>query len=286
MNFITELFSAEGFTARWSCGPGWSQFLGWLHIVGDIAVFGAYAAIPAVLALFLSRRRDIPFPSTGWLFVAFILSCGVTHLVDAMMFYYPAYRILGVMKAITAAVSWTTVASMVLIMPAVLGFGEARLENERLRTELRGSRDDARTVGLRTRDAEARSADLALRALRMRGALDSAGVAALTWRADDGVILWRQGAALVFDAAPGEAGGTERWDAVVDGESVERLRRAERRASATGERIDVSLVPMRDASGFVVRLAAKADPPVVGEPSTFTGMARLTRVADAESQTP
>lgn len=283
MNFVTELFSAEGFTARWSCGPGWSEFLGWLHIVGDVAVFGAYAAIPAVLALFLSRRRDIPFPSTGWLFVAFILSCGVTHLVDAMMFYYPAYRLLGVMKAVTAAVSWTTVASMVLIMPTVLGFRETKLENERLRTELRGTRDDARSVGLRSEATEARSADLALRAHRMRGALDSAGVTALSWRADDGVILWRQGAGLVFDDSPGEPGGQERWDTVVDAESVERLRRAERRVAATGERIDVSLVPKLESSGFVVRLAAKADPPVAGEPLTFTGMARMTRVADAEN---
>ena len=40
------LLYTTGFPARWHCGR-WSTQLGWLHILSDIAIFGAYMAIPA-----------------------------------------------------------------------------------------------------------------------------------------------------------------------------------------------------------------------------------------------
>ena len=54
-------------------------------------------------------RRDIPFRGIFWLFAAFILACGTTHLMDAIIFWWPAYRLAGVIKFFTAVVSWSTV---------------------------------------------------------------------------------------------------------------------------------------------------------------------------------
>ena len=127
--FWGRLFDTSGFPARWRCGE-WTPAHGNLHIVSDLLIFGAYMAIPIVMTLLLRRRRDIPFPGLGWLFVTFILACGLTHLFEAAMFWWPAYRAMGVAKGVTAGVSWLTVVALVPAVPKVLALRnphEARL---------------------------------------------------------------------------------------------------------------------------------------------------------------
>ena len=95
--FVANLFNTDGFPARWYCGPAWQEQpgVGWLHIGSDIAIFGAYLAIPVMLAWFVTRRRDFPFPSLIILFALFIVSCGIVHLVEAVIFWEPVYRLSG-----------------------------------------------------------------------------------------------------------------------------------------------------------------------------------------------
>ncbi len=121
---LFHVFDTSDFPPRWSCGPGWQNepAWGWLHIVSDLAVWGAYLAIPILLAYFLRRRPDIPFPRILWLFVAFIFACGTVHLVEAGMFWWPAYRLSGLVKLATAIVSWATVFALVPVLPLLLSF--------------------------------------------------------------------------------------------------------------------------------------------------------------------
>jgi len=116
---VMWLFDTSPFPARWYCGE-WSPALGWVHISSDLLTWGAYTAIPLVLAFFIRRRPDTPFPAIFWLFAAFIFSCGTVHLVEAIIFYEPIYRFSGVMKAITAGVSWLTVIALIPAMPRAL----------------------------------------------------------------------------------------------------------------------------------------------------------------------
>ncbi len=122
MNLFTWLFDPSSFPARWRCGSGWSEtpWLGWLHILSDVGVWSAYLAIPLVLAYFVLRRRDLPFRRVFVLFVAFILVCGATHLMEALIFWWPAYRLAGAIKLVTAVVSWATVFALVRVVPEVL----------------------------------------------------------------------------------------------------------------------------------------------------------------------
>lgn len=80
--------------------------------------FQRYLAIPIALGFFVLRRRNVPFSFVFWLFVAFILSCGVTHLTEAIIFYRPIYRFAGLAKAVTATISIATVIALVRVMPA------------------------------------------------------------------------------------------------------------------------------------------------------------------------
>jgi PAS domain S-box-containing protein len=119
MDFWTKLLDTSDFPARWNCGR-WTEAHGWLHILSDLGVWSAYFAIPAILAYFMVRRKDLPFRKVFLLFAAFILLCGTTHLMEAIIFWWPAYRLAGLIKLATAIVSWTTVFALVGVVPTFL----------------------------------------------------------------------------------------------------------------------------------------------------------------------
>lgn len=123
--FLTKLFDTSDFPARWHCGT-WSDALGWLHIMSDLATFAAYMAIPIVLAYFVTRRRDLPFPRVFWLFAAFIFTCGTVHLIEAIIFWSPVYRLSGVMKLATATMSWATVVAVIPVTKSALNLRSPR----------------------------------------------------------------------------------------------------------------------------------------------------------------
>jgi len=118
-SFFAHLFDTSDFPARWQCG-NWTDGHGWLHILSDLGVWSAYVAIPIVLILFVFRRTNLPFRFLFVLFGAFILSCGTTHLMEAIIFWWPAYRLAGMIKLFTALVSWATVIALIPIIPKAL----------------------------------------------------------------------------------------------------------------------------------------------------------------------
>lgn len=119
IEFLLRIFDTSDFPARWQCG-NWSPGLGWLHITADLLTFAAYTAIPCVLAFFVLRRKDVAFPRVLWLFCAFIMACGIVHLIEATIFWHPWYRLSGVAKAVTAGVSCATVVSLCWVIPAAI----------------------------------------------------------------------------------------------------------------------------------------------------------------------
>ncbi len=133
-DFFRWLFDTDPFPPRWHCGS-WSDEEGWLHILSDAAIWGAYTAIPIVIGYFVLRRRDVPFPRIFWLFGAFIFACGTTHLLEAIIFWHPIYRIAGLVKLFTAVVSWATIVALVQVTPQALrlpGLAKLHAERERL----------------------------------------------------------------------------------------------------------------------------------------------------------
>ena len=93
---------------------------GWLHIISDLGVWSAYVTIPCVLGYFHSAQTRLALSIHLWLFAAFILACGTTHLMEAIIFWWPAYRLAALIKFFTAVVSWATVIAIIPIMPQAL----------------------------------------------------------------------------------------------------------------------------------------------------------------------
>lgn len=140
MEFIRFLFDTANWPPRWHCGT-WTDTLGWIHILSDLAIFGAYLAIPCILLYFCKKRQDIPFQKILILFGLFIVFCGTGHLIEASIFWYPVYRFDGLVKLSTATVSWITVIAMIPFIPRVLNFPKLEELNEILESNLKETRE-------------------------------------------------------------------------------------------------------------------------------------------------
>ncbi|MFN3999838.1 hypothetical protein [Algoriphagus sp.] len=117
--FISKLFETGDWPARWVCGK-WSSFHGWLYITSDIAIWLAYFVIPAIIIFFIQKRQNIPFLPVFWLFGAFIILCGSTHLIDAIMFWWPGYRVSALLRVLTALVSLATAFVLIRDLPKLI----------------------------------------------------------------------------------------------------------------------------------------------------------------------
>lgn len=129
------LLETQYWPARWQCGT-WTAELGWLHIAADTMIFAAYAAIPVLLLYFVKKRPDVPMSRVFVLFSLFVLACGIGHLIEAIMFWHPVYRLSGVWKAGTAVISWITVIAMIPAMPAALRLPGLAKVNAQLQREI------------------------------------------------------------------------------------------------------------------------------------------------------
>ena len=116
IKFLKSLFESSGFMPRWDCGK-WTKSHGWVYILSDINIGISYLAIPLMIIFFIRKRKDLPFPRVFTLFSLFIIFCGLTHLVDAMMFWHPLYRLNAFLLTITAIVSTTTVVVLYKVLP-------------------------------------------------------------------------------------------------------------------------------------------------------------------------
>lgn len=118
-DFFKTLFDTTGFMPRWMCGK-WTEMHGWLYIVSNLAIWAAYFTIPFLIFFFIRRKKDLPFLNIFTWFILFIIGCGITHFTDAIMFWFPVYRLNALFLFITAIISWVTVYVLIKNIPKAL----------------------------------------------------------------------------------------------------------------------------------------------------------------------
>jgi two-component sensor histidine kinase len=91
-----------------------------LHVISDALITLAYLSIPFTLAYFTRRRTDLSFPGIFVCFALFIVACGMTHLMEIVTIWYPAYWLSGGIKAITALASVPTAILLAKLVPVAL----------------------------------------------------------------------------------------------------------------------------------------------------------------------
>jgi signal transduction histidine kinase len=183
MEPMTHSLSTHGFMPHGMCYL-WEPSILWTHVLSDALIALSYFSIPAALAIFSIRRPDLVYRPVMWLFVAFILLCGMTHLFSIWTVWNPHYQFEGVLKAATAAVSVATALALWPLLPRALAMPsniQLQRSNHALQAEI-GRRDEAEArlmavtgqlehrVRQRTRDLE--RANTALRQFAAAAAHD------------------------------------------------------------------------------------------------------------------
>jgi len=109
----------------------------WLLMASDLAIAGAYFAIPVTMAIVLSQRKDdIPYPWLWTLFVTFIVACGLTHVVH-LWSASQGVEYLGLqvtIEIITALASLATALAFALVLPQIKMLPSPRRQREQLQT--------------------------------------------------------------------------------------------------------------------------------------------------------
>jgi PAS domain S-box-containing protein len=116
---ILEPFGPSGFMPHGHCYL-WQTDLIVLHVVSDALIALSYLSIPLTLGYFVRRRRDLPFAKVFWAFAAFIVTCGMTHVMEIWTLWTPLYWLSGWVKALTALASIATALMLFALIPRAL----------------------------------------------------------------------------------------------------------------------------------------------------------------------
>jgi PAS domain S-box-containing protein len=179
-----------------------------LHAFSDGATAFAYFVIPCILIFLVRRRRDLEFRWAYVLFGIFILACGTGHVMAIVTLWRPAYRLEGIVKAITAAASIGTAVMLIKLVPSALALpGPERFKHEieeRRRAEvlvIRLNLELESRVHQRTRQLEEANAHLAA----LAATLDKAQT--FVTKLDETILIWSGGAEAMYGWSREEAVG-------------------------------------------------------------------------------
>lgn len=147
MSIFEYLFGAASSASLGDCLQ-WPPDLVAIHAFSDGLIGAAYFAIPFALYKISSQREDLEHRWVLWLFSAFILLCGLTHLMELTTLWLPIYGADGLVKLATAGVSVATAIAIWPLVPKVVALpspsqlnaineqlAQALAENERALSE-------------------------------------------------------------------------------------------------------------------------------------------------------
>jgi PAS domain S-box-containing protein len=256
---LGRLFSSDGFVPRRACGL-WPDWLVWEHVAGNALVWLAYLALPLMIWRLGVRRPDwASFTGLAHAFALFIGLCGLGHFLDMLAFFYPMYRLSGLVLVATGLASGWTVWSLRRAWPALMAM-KSPAEMERVIAE---RTEELTHVSDELRRNEGDRAYLAT-------IVDSSEHAIIARDIDGSITYWNKGAERLFGYTAPEAVGRpitlllppDRLDEELD--ILERIRRGEKvglfesvRLTKDGRSIDVSLTssPIKDGSGRIIGIS-------------------------------
>lgn len=155
----------------------WSPELLLAYVLSDGLIFLAYFSIPIALVYFSRKRPNSRLNPFLWLFAAFILACGITHLMDVITLWRPYYLLDVVIKVVTAVISVTAVIYLWPRIPYLLATpspDELLLFNRQLSEEIENRK---------TAEALLRSSEE-----RWKFALESGGDGVWDWDLNSGKV--------------------------------------------------------------------------------------------------
>ena len=122
MNPLEWLLETDRWPRRWDCGD-WEGGLGWSNIIANLSIALTYFAIPGFGLYFLRKKPDLlPSNALGYWCAAFVVACGLTHTMGAVVFWWPAYRLDATVRNATALVSLFACWEFVRVRKRILSY--------------------------------------------------------------------------------------------------------------------------------------------------------------------
>ncbi|MEM8484312.1 MAG: response regulator [Bacteroidota bacterium] len=137
IEFFHSLFSSD-YMPHGACYM-WQQDLLLLHVGSDALIALSYFSIPFAIVYFVRKRKDLMYRNIAFLFSAFILACGITHLLGIWAVWEGIYHITGFFKLGTALISVATAIAIWPFLPKALAIpspDQLKNSNEALQKEL------------------------------------------------------------------------------------------------------------------------------------------------------
>jgi two-component system sensor histidine kinase/response regulator len=124
-DYFLRLFETYDFSQPGDpqAGAGWTPELIKLHLICDLLAAAAFFLVAGFLAFQLLRGVNRHVPKRVWLPVFLLAIAGCMHSMNLVEFWWPAYRFTGLLKFVTAVVSWGTLLSFVPFMSRSLSGG-------------------------------------------------------------------------------------------------------------------------------------------------------------------
>ena len=154
------LLGEAGALARGDC-VSWRTDLIALHVAADAVIALSFFAIPVGIVWYLRNRLGLlrQYRLVAWLFGAFILAAGTSHLVGIFAFWFPLHGLQGVAKGATAVLSGAAVALIWPLLPNLVRLPSSKQlaeVNERLRREAEAHETTLRELEAARRELESR----------------------------------------------------------------------------------------------------------------------------------
>ena len=150
--WLRQLFT-ETFMPHGHCYL-WEPSLVWLHACSDFLIGVAYVAITVTLIYLVRSIRDLPFQWMYLAFALFIVSCGLTHLMEVWNVWRSHYWLAGVIKALTAVASMGTALLLPPLVPKALAVAEAAALSHERGVQLETALEELSQVYERTKQLE------------------------------------------------------------------------------------------------------------------------------------
>ena len=263
---LGNLLAVNGYLPHGYC-ISWSPLLVSIYVASDLLIFLAYFSMPLAIVYFARRRADFPYRWLLWMFAAFIMACGATHLMGAVVLWLPLYALDALFKAVTAIISVITAFVLWRLIPHALTIpspGQMRRVNAALQDEIA----QRQRVEDELRQAKTAAEAGLLKEREMMAAIVESSDDAIIGITMDGIVTsCNEAAEEIFGFAVGEMLGQsmlsqisadyiDEWQRILAtlrrGESVKQLET--RRTRKDGRVIDVSVTfsPIRDEQGQVI----------------------------------
>jgi signal transduction histidine kinase len=141
IDLLRELFSSDSFMPHGHCYL-WKPGVLWLQVVSNALIGLSYVAISATLVYLVRKGPVMPFKGMALAFGTFIISCGITHLSDIYVIWYPAYWLDGTLRAVTALASVLTALLLPPLVPQAIALARSARSARERGVKLQAAIDD------------------------------------------------------------------------------------------------------------------------------------------------